>query len=104
MADTVQKKKEYHSSLGAVPTLKGESNYNKWYRRIVRRLELQDLLPLIQGTAAEPPSNTDERREWRHKQIMGLEIIEGAVSESIRDRLTTSGKPRDSIKDLLNLM
>ena len=102
MADTVQKKKEYHSSLGAVPTLKGESNYEEWHRRIVRRLELQDLLPLIQGTEVEPPSDTDERREWRHKQIMGLEIIEGAVSESIRDRLAASGKPRDSIKDLLD--
>lgn len=102
MADTVQKKKEYHSSLGAVPTLKGESNYEEWYRRIVRRLELHDLLPLIQGTAVEPPSNTNDRREWRHKQITGLEIIEGAVSESIRDRLAASGKPRDSIKDLLD--
>lgn len=102
MADTVQKKKEYHSSLGAVPLLKGESNYEEWYRRIVRRLELHDLLPMIQGTAVEPPSNTDEHRDWRHKQITGLEVIEGAVSESIRDRLAASGKPRDSIKDLLD--
>jgi len=29
MADTVQKKKEYYSSLGAVPALKGESNYKE---------------------------------------------------------------------------
>ena len=35
---------------------------------------------------------------------MGLKIIEGAVLESIRDQLTTLGKPRDSIKDLLNLI
>jgi len=33
---------------------------------------------------------------------MGLKVIKGAVSESIRDRLATSGKPRDSIKDLLD--
>jgi hypothetical protein len=33
---------------------------------------------------------------------MGLKTIEGAVLESIRDRLTILGKPRDSIKDLLN--
>ena len=84
--------------------LKGESNYEEWHRRILRRLKLQDLLPLIQGTAVEPPSNTDEHREWRYRQITGLKIIEGAVSESIRDRLATSGKPRNSIKDLLNLI
>ena len=40
MADTVQKKKEYYSTLGAVPKLKGDSDYEEWYRRIVRRLEL----------------------------------------------------------------
>ena len=84
MADTVQKKKEYYSTFGAVPALKGESNYDEWYRRIIQRLELQDLLPLIRGTA-EPPPNTDEHREWRHKQIVGLKIIETAVSELIRN-------------------
>jgi hypothetical protein len=104
MADTVQKKKEYHSSLGAVPALKGASDYEEWYRRIVRRLELQDLLPFVRGTTVEPPSDTDEHKEWRYKQITGLEVIEGAVSESIRGRLAASGKPRDSIKDLLDLI
>ena len=44
----------------------------------------------------------DKYRDWRYKQIMGLKIIEGAVSELIRDRLAALGKPRDSIKDLLN--
>ena len=102
MADTVQKKKEYHSSLGAIPALKGDSDYEEWYRRIVRRLELQDLLSFIRGTAVEPPSDTDEHKEWRCKQITGLEVIEGAMSESIRGRLAASGKPRDSIKDLLD--
>ena len=101
MANTVQKK-EYHSTLGAVPKLKGDGDYEEWYRRIVRRLELQGLLPMIQGTATEPPSNTNDRREWRYKQIVGLEMIEEAVSESIRHRLAASGKPRDSIKDLLD--
>ena len=52
--------------------------------------------------AVEPPPNTDEYKEWCYKQITGLEIIEGAVSESIRDQLAASGKPRDCIKDLLN--
>ena len=104
MADTVQKKKEYHSTLGAVPKLKGDGDYEEWYRRIVRRLELQDLLPMIQGTATEPPANTNDRREWRYKQILGLETIEEALSESIRGRLAASGKPRDSIKDLLDLI
>jgi len=57
---------------------------------------------MIQGTAVKPPSQTEEHRDWRHKQITGLKVIKGAVSESIRDRLTALGKPRDSIKDLLN--
>ena len=35
---------------------------------------------------------------------MGLKIIEGAVLELIRDQLAILGKPRDSIKDLLNLI
>jgi hypothetical protein len=104
MADTVQKKKEYYSSLRAVPALKGDSDYEEWYRRILRRLKLQDLLLFIRGTAVEPPAETDEHKEWRHKQILGLEIIEGAISELICGRLAISGKPRDSIKDLLDLI
>ena len=79
--------------LGAIPILKGVSNYEEWYRRIVRRLELQDLLPMIQGTATEPPANTNDRREWRYKQILGLETIEEAVLELIRHQLAASGKP-----------
>ena len=63
IADIVQKKKEYYSSLRAVPVLKGESNYEEWYCQIVQRLKLQDLLPLIQGMAIEPPPNTDEHKE-----------------------------------------
>ena len=35
---------------------------------------------------------------------MGLEVIEGAVLELIYDWLAVLGKPRDSIKDLLNLI
>ena len=35
---------------------------------------------------------------------MGLKIIEGALSELIRDPPTALGKPRDSIKELLNLI
>jgi len=35
---------------------------------------------------------------------MGLKIIETIVLELIRDQLATLGKPRDSIKDLLNLI
>jgi len=35
---------------------------------------------------------------------MGLKIIEGAVLELIRDYLTALGKPRDFIKNLLNLI
>ena len=52
--------------------------------------------------AIEPPSQTDKHRDWRHKQITGLKVIEGAVLESIHDRLAASSKPRNSIKDLLN--
>jgi len=96
--------KEYYSSLKAIPLLKGESNYEEWYRQIRRQLKLYNLLPIIQGTAAEPPSQTDEYRDWRHKQITGLKVIKGAISESVRDRLAILGKPRDSIKDLLNLI
>ena len=40
MADIVQKKKEYYSMLGAVPKLKGESDYKEWYRQIVQQLKL----------------------------------------------------------------
>jgi len=46
----------------------------------------------------------DEHRDWRHKQITGLEVIEGVVLELIRDWLAALGKPRDSIKDLLDLI
>ena len=35
---------------------------------------------------------------------MGFKIIEGIVLELIRDRLVILGKPRDSIKKLLNLI
>ena len=66
MANTVQKK-EYHSTLGAVPKLKGGSDYEEWYRRIVRRLELQDLLLFVRGTAVKPPLDTDKHKEWRYK-------------------------------------
>jgi len=57
---------------------------------------------MIQGTAVEPPLNTDEYRDWRHKQITGLKVIEGVVLELTRNRLAALGKPRDTIKDLLN--
>ena len=57
---------------------------------------------MIQGTATEPPANTNDRREWRYKQILGLKTIEKALSELIRGRLAALGKPRDSIKDLLD--
>ena len=67
MADMVQKKKEYHSSFGAVPVLKGESNYEEWYHQIIQQLELQDLLPLIQNTAVEPPLDTDKHKKWCYK-------------------------------------
>ena len=35
---------------------------------------------------------------------MGLKVIKGAVLESIRGWLAALGKPRDSIKDLLDLI
>ena len=35
---------------------------------------------------------------------MGLKIIEVVVLELIRDRLAILGNPRDSIKELLNLI
>ena len=35
---------------------------------------------------------------------MGLEVIKGVMSELIRGRLAVLGKPRDSIKDLLDLI
>ena len=35
---------------------------------------------------------------------MGLEVIKGAILELIRARLAVLGKPRDSIKDLLDLI
>ena len=35
---------------------------------------------------------------------MGLKIIEGVVLELICDWLAVLGKPRDSIKDLLDLI
>jgi hypothetical protein len=44
----------------------------------------------------------DKHKEWRYKQILGLKIIEGAISELIRGRLAILGKPRDFIKDLLD--
>jgi len=46
----------------------------------------------------------DKYRDWRYKQITGLKVIKDAVSELVRDWLTILGKPRDSIKDLLNLI
>ena len=54
--------------------------------------------------AIEPPLNMDKYKEWRYKQIIGLKVIEGAVLESIRGQLAILGKPRNSIKDLLNLI
>jgi hypothetical protein len=59
---------------------------------------------LIQGMAVEPPSDIDEYKEWRYKQVTGLEIIKGAVLESIHDGFAALGKLRDCIKDLLNLI
>jgi hypothetical protein len=35
--------------------------------------------------AVKPPSNTDKYKEWRYKQITGLEIIKGAVLELIHN-------------------
>jgi hypothetical protein len=35
--------------------------------------------------AVEPLLNINKHKEWRYKQITGLEIIEGAVLELIRD-------------------
>ena len=35
--------------------------------------------------AVELPLNTDKYRDWHYKQIMGLKIIEGAVSELIHN-------------------
>jgi hypothetical protein len=63
MADTVQKKKEYYSSLRAIPALKGDSDYEEWYRRILQQLKLQDLLLFIQGTAIEPTVEMDKYKE-----------------------------------------
>ena len=40
---------------------------------------------MIQGTAIEPLLNTNDCREWRYKQIVGLEIIEEVVLELIRN-------------------
>ena len=54
--------------------------------------------------AVELPLDTDKYKEWRCKQITGLKVIKGAILELIRGRLTILGKPRDSIKDLLDLI
>ena len=54
--------------------------------------------------AVELPLNTDKYKEWRCKQITGLKVIKDAILELIRGRLTALGKPRDSIKDLLDLI
>ena len=48
--------------------------------------------------------DTDKYKEWRYKQITGLKVIKGAISELIRGWLAILGKPRDSIKDLLDLI
>ena len=54
--------------------------------------------------AIELPLNIDKYKDWLYKQIIGLKIIEGVVLELIRDRLAIFSKPRDSIKDLFNLI
>ena len=46
----------------------------------------------------------DKYKEWRYKQITGLKVIKGTILELIRGRLAVLGKPRDSIKDLLDLI
>ena len=46
----------------------------------------------------------DKYKEWCYKQITGLKVIKGAVLELIHGWLAALGKPRNSIKDLLDLI